>query len=87
MADEALDVTDTSAKLTRRDTLLRGTFLAATAMSGSAFADVAQAQAPEPAPAAPASAAPGSALPNILVMFGDDIGQTNLSTYSFGLMG
>jgi arylsulfatase len=25
--------------------------------------------------------------PNILVMFGDDIGQTNLSAYSFGLMG
>ncbi len=25
--------------------------------------------------------------PNILVIFGDDIGQTNLSTYSFGLMG
>ncbi|MFV0280681.1 MAG: arylsulfatase [Rhodoblastus sp.] len=27
------------------------------------------------------------AKPNILVIFGDDIGQTNLSTYSFGLMG
>ena len=25
--------------------------------------------------------------PNILVIWGDDIGQTNLSTYSFGLMG
>jgi len=25
--------------------------------------------------------------PNILVIFGDDVGQTNLSTYSFGLMG
>jgi arylsulfatase A-like enzyme len=25
--------------------------------------------------------------PNILVIFGDDAGQTNLSTYSFGLMG
>jgi arylsulfatase len=25
--------------------------------------------------------------PNILVIFGDDIGQTNLSAYSFGLMG
>nr|WP_245428389.1 arylsulfatase [Mesorhizobium ephedrae] len=28
-----------------------------------------------------------AAKPNILVIFGDDIGQTNLSTYSFGLMG
>ena len=27
------------------------------------------------------------AKPNILVIFGDDIGQTNLSTYSFGVMG
>jgi len=27
------------------------------------------------------------AKPNILVIWGDDIGQTNLSTYSFGLMG
>ncbi|HMR53724.1 MAG TPA: sulfatase-like hydrolase/transferase, partial [Amaricoccus sp.] len=25
--------------------------------------------------------------PNILVIWGDDVGQTNLSTYSFGLMG
>jgi arylsulfatase A-like enzyme len=25
--------------------------------------------------------------PNVLVIFGDDIGQTNLSTYSFGVMG
>ncbi|WP_131858882.1 arylsulfatase [Bosea sp. BK604] len=32
------------------------------------------------------TAAPG-AKPNILVIFGDDIGQTNISAYSFGLMG
>jgi arylsulfatase A-like enzyme len=25
--------------------------------------------------------------PNILVIFGDDIGQTNLSAYSFGVVG
>ncbi|PRX11525.1 UNVERIFIED_ORG: arylsulfatase [Martelella mediterranea] len=30
---------------------------------------------------------PKPAKPNILVIWGDDIGQTNLSTYSFGLMG
>jgi arylsulfatase A-like enzyme len=29
----------------------------------------------------------GASQPNILVIWGDDIGQTNLSTYSFGLMG
>ncbi len=28
-----------------------------------------------------------AAKPNILVIFGDDIGQTNISAYSFGLMG
>ena len=31
--------------------------------------------------------APAAAPPNILVIFGDDIGQTNISAYSFGLMG
>ena len=28
-----------------------------------------------------------TAKPNILVIFGDDIGQTNISAYSFGVMG
>ena len=32
-------------------------------------------------------AAPPGRQPNILVIFGDDIGQTNISAYSFGLMG
>src|SRR5256884_5207051 len=46
---------------------------------------VAQAQQPRPAPT---TAAPASGRrPNILVIFGDDIGQTNVSAYSFGLMG
>ena len=34
-----------------------------------------------------ASAQDAPARPNILVIFGDDIGQTNLSIYSRGLMG
>jgi len=34
------------------------------------------------------SPAPSSAKkPNLLVIFGDDIGQTNISAYSFGVMG
>src|SRR5215471_15996451 len=34
------------------------------------------------------SSSPASAKkPNILVIFGDDIGQTNISAYSFGVMG
>lgn len=32
-------------------------------------------------------AAPATGKPNILVIFGDDIGQTNISAYSMGLMG
>ncbi|GLK84044.1 hypothetical protein GCM10017653_21140 [Ancylobacter defluvii] len=32
-------------------------------------------------------AAAQAARPNILVIFGDDVGQTNISAYSFGLMG
>ncbi|MGZ2443347.1 arylsulfatase [Sinorhizobium medicae] len=35
----------------------------------------------------PASAQDAPGKPNILVIFGDDVGQFNLSTYSFGLMG
>ena len=31
--------------------------------------------------------APKTKKPNILVMWGDDIGQSNLSCYTFGLMG
>jgi arylsulfatase A-like enzyme len=31
--------------------------------------------------------APAATAPNILVIFGDDVGQTNISAYSFGLMG
>ncbi|CAH1670532.1 arylsulfatase [Chelatococcus asaccharovorans] len=38
-------------------------------------------------PAQPQSQPATPSRPNILVIFGDDIGQTNLSTYSFGLMG
>jgi arylsulfatase A-like enzyme len=34
-----------------------------------------------------AAAAQGGKKPNILVIFGDDIGQTNVSAYSMGLMG
>ncbi len=36
---------------------------------------------------APSAFAQDAAKPNILVIFGDDIGQTNISAYSFGVMG
>jgi arylsulfatase A-like enzyme len=38
--------------------------------------------------AAPAAAQPGQAAkPNIIIIWGDDIGQSNISAYSFGVMG
>jgi arylsulfatase A-like enzyme len=72
------------ANVNRRNILLGGTTLAATsALGASAQAQQrpAQAQAQQPAPA------PAGQRPNILVIFGDDIGQTNISAYSFGLVG
>jgi arylsulfatase len=67
--------------LDRRKVLLGSTTLAAaSALGAGAPVRVAQAQAQPPA-------APGGRRPNILVIFGDDIGQTNISAYSFGLMG
>jgi len=66
--------------LSRRSVLLAGTGLAALGLSGGL--PVAQAQPAQPRPAGSAATKP-----NILVIFGDDIGQTNLSAYSFGLMG
>src|SRR5256885_4949374 len=70
--------------LNRRSVLLGSTSLAAASALGSgAPIVVAQAQQrPAPAPAAA-----GSKKPNILVIFGDDIGQSNVSAYTFGLMG
>ena len=60
-------------EVSRRNSLLGGiAFLSACAIG--AFL---------PAP----SAAQTQSQPNILVIFGDDIGQTNISAYSFGLVG
>src|ERR1700733_9049864 len=69
----------------RRNILLGTSALvaAATLTSGA----LAQAQKAAPAAASPATAAPAAKQPNILVIFGDDIGQTNISAYSFGVVG
>jgi arylsulfatase A-like enzyme len=65
----------------RRNILLGGTTLAAaSAMTAGSPIRVAQAQQQSAASA-------GGKKPNILVIFGDDIGQTNISAYSFGVMG
>jgi arylsulfatase A-like enzyme len=66
--------------LSRRSILLAGSSLAAAAALG-ADGPVSVAQAQQVA------APPGGAKPNILVIFGDDIGLTNVSAYSMGLMG
>jgi arylsulfatase len=71
------DSNDHNRDLNRRNILLAGTTLAA----ASAIPPVQVAQAQQQ------SATPSGRKPNILVIFGDDIGQTNVSAYSFGLMG
>src|SRR5580704_3915985 len=74
------DVMPNGGKLSRRNVLFAGTTLAAASAMGSAAPfQAAQAQQ-QPA-------APSGRRPNILVIFGDDIGQSNISAYTFGLMG
>ncbi|XIA66284.1 arylsulfatase [Bradyrhizobium sp. TZ2] len=72
-------MSDNKKTFDRRNLLLGSTTLVVAATLSSEA--VAQAQKAAPA------AAPSGGKPNILVIFGDDIGQTNISAYSFGLMG
>ncbi len=76
MSDTKSD--DTNNGSNRRKLLLGGTALSVLGTVGFA-GKVQQAQAQQP----PAS---GRRL-NILVIFGDDVGQSNISAYTFGLMG
>jgi arylsulfatase len=75
--------TNTMQVLDRRNLLLGTTTLVAAATLTSEVFAQAQKAAPT---ASPAPVANGKK-PNILVIFGDDIGQTNISAYSFGVMG
>jgi arylsulfatase len=61
--------------------LLSATAAIAMTMTSVTIASHALAQQATPAPAADAGR------PNILVIFGDDIGQTNISAYSMGVIG
>lgn len=73
--------------LSRRNILLGTSALVAMAtMTATATAQT-QKAAPATAPATTTTVAPSGRKPNILVIFGDDVGQTNISAYSFGLMG
>jgi len=69
----------------RRDMLLGG----AAGLAAGSLGGVQMAQAQQPAaparPAAPPAAPQGK--PNILVIFGDDIGWSNISAYNMGMMG
>jgi arylsulfatase A-like enzyme len=81
--------------LSRRNLLLASTAFAAAATVPAVEMAAAQqkpagAQKKLSAPAQPKPAtqpAPAGQKPNILVIMGDDIGQSNVSAYSFGLMG
>jgi len=57
-----------------------GSVAAAAIVCGSL---ITHALAQTPPPAAPARTGP----PNILVIFGDDVGQSNISAYTFGVVG
>src|SRR5581483_7692209 len=64
----------------RRDLLLSGSSLvAASALLGAGVTTAAQAQQPP--------AALGGQRPNIVIIWGDDIGLSDVSAYSQGLMG
>ena len=69
--------------LSRRNILLGSSALVALATMTAP----AEAQRQRAAPAATTTTAPSGRKPNILVILGDDIGQTNVSAYSFGVMG
>src|SRR5258708_2413311 len=82
VSSERNSTSSTDTALSRRKILLAGTPTAAPPAHPT----------PEPTPGAqtqpqPPTAAPSGGKPNILVIFGDDIGQTNISAYTFGLMG
>ncbi|UXN63782.1 arylsulfatase [Phyllobacterium sp. A18/5-2] len=78
-SNERSTATDSSHTVNRRGLLLGGTALAAASVIAS-VASVKTAKAQQQ------PAAPGGK-PNILVIFGDDIGISNISAYSHGLMG
>jgi Sulfatase len=66
--------------LNRRSILLGGTTLAAATAIATTSRPISVAQVQQPA-------GPSGRKPNILVIWGDDIGITDLSVYSLGLMG
>jgi hypothetical protein len=69
--------------INRRNILLgTSTLVAAATLTSGALA-----QAQKATPSAPAPTAPSGSKPNIVIIWGDDIGQSDISAYSHGLMG
>ncbi|WP_179040135.1 arylsulfatase [Rhizobium leguminosarum] len=66
--------------------LLAATAAVAMTMTSAVIVAPAFAQQAAPATATPPATSENSK-PNILVIFGDDVGQTNISAYSFGVVG
>src|SRR3984957_6031188 len=75
--------THRSARLNRRAMLLGGTSLAA----GMGLVPDARAEGTDPSQTVAGQRLASSGKPNIVVIWGDDIGISNLSCYSMGLMG
>jgi arylsulfatase len=82
---EAKKDSETTPRTVNRRQLLKagGSLVAAAAMTATA---IGAAKADDTVTGTQVAAA-STGLPNILVIFGDDIGQTNVSAYSFGVMG
>lgn len=66
--------------------LLAATAAVAMTMTSAAIVPMQAFAQTTPSTTSPQAAA-NSAKPNILVIFGDDVGQTNISAYSFGVVG
>ena len=74
--------------LTARSVGLKIGLLAATAIAlGLAWPVMAQTPPPQSSPAAVPQAGAAGSPPNILILWGDDIGYWNISTYNQGMMG
>jgi len=73
---------DTKSVFDRRNVLLSGASLLTLSVAGSSGSHAQDTKAANPPPTPS-----GSNKPNILVLWGDDIGIANVSTYSNGLMG
>ncbi|HUL04654.1 MAG TPA: arylsulfatase [Gemmatimonadales bacterium] len=73
--------------MTRHLRIIFGTVAAAMLASGVAYAQAKPKPKPAAKPPAAAPAAAQGAKPNIVIIWGDDIGQSDISAYSMGLMG